>query len=285
MRNIFLFIRRFFNLILFFVLQGMAISILVTYNKTHQAVFAESANEVTGVVSEKYNAVEGYFHLKKTNESLVAENARLHNLLRTSFQNPDTAGIVKVDSLLKDTIGLMRKYRYLEAKVVNNSVTGENNYITIHRGANQGVKENMAVVGPDGIVGKIVVVSGNFSRAMSLLNRKSKVSAMLKHGFYTGDLEWDGADPGILVLRKIPKSAKVKIGDTVLTSNVSSRLSFPPGLMVGTVAAVNADAGSNFFNLKVKAATNFFSLQYVYLTENLQWEEQQQLEALTPKDE
>lgn len=55
--------------------------------------------------------------------------------------------------------------------------------------------------------------------------------------------------------------------------------------MVGTVAAVNADAGSNFFNLKVKAATNFFSLQYVYLTENLQWEEQQQLEALTPKDE
>ena len=65
MRNIFLFIRRFFNLILFLVLQGTAIYILSTYNKTHQAVFAGVANEVTGTISEKYNSVEYYFQLKK----------------------------------------------------------------------------------------------------------------------------------------------------------------------------------------------------------------------------
>ena len=257
---------------------------LVTYNKTHQAVFAENANEVTGLVSEKYNNIEYYFRLKQTNESLAAENARLHNMLAASYENPDTGTVIKIDSLLKDTLGLIRKYSFLEAKVVNNSVNEENNYITIHRGALQGVKENMAVVGPDGIVGKVVVVTNNFSRAMSLLNRKSKVSAMLKKGFYTGDLEWDGTDPGYLSLRKIPKSAKVQKGDTVITSNISARLSFPPGLMVGTVAAVNADAGSNFYNLTIKTSTNFYSLQYVYLTENLLLEEQQQVEAKTPKD-
>jgi len=119
---------------------------------------------------------------------------------------------------------------------------------------------------------------------MSLLNRKSKVSAMLKNGFYTGDLEWDGADPAYLKLSNISKSAKVQKGDTVVTSNISDQLSFPPGLMVGTIVEVLPDKASSFLSLRVKSATNFSTLQYAYLTENLLWEEQKQLEAKTPKD-
>lgn len=284
MRNIFLFIRRFFHLILFIVLQGTAIYILSTYNKTHQAVFATAANEVTGSVSKKYNDVEYYFHLKETNDSLAKENARLHNMQASSFQGPDTGNIIKVDSLMKDTMGI-RRFRFMEAKVVNSSVTQENNYITVHRGSMQGVNTNMAAIGPDGIVGKVILVSDNYSRIMSLLNRKSKVNAMLKKGFYTGDLEWDGADPSYLKLSNISKSAKVQKGDTVLTSNVSNQLSFPPGLMVGIVAEVIPNTESGFLVLKVRSSTNFYSLQYVYLTENLQWDEQKQLEAKTPKDQ
>jgi rod shape-determining protein MreC len=282
-RNIFLFIRRFFNLLLFFALQGTAIYILATYNKTHQAVLGSVANEVTGSVSKKYNDVEYYFHLKKTNDSLVKENTRLHNMQPSSFESADTLNIAKVDTLLKDTMGA-RKFLYMEAKVVNSSVTAENNYITLHRGAKQGVKTDMAVIGPDGIVGKVILVSDNYSREMSLLNRKSKVNAMLKKGFYTGDLEWDGADPSYLKLSNISKSAQVKKGDTVLTSNVSQELSFPPGLMVGTVAEILPNPGSSFLSLKIRSATNFYSLQYVYLTENLQLQEQKELEAKTPKD-
>lgn len=283
MRNIFLFIRRFFNLILFFVLQGTAIYILTTYNKTHQAVLGSVANEVTGSISKKYNDVEYYFHLKATNDSLVKENARLHNMQPSSFERADTTNIIKVDSTLKDTMGT-RKFLFLEAKVVNNSVTQENNYITLHRGSAQGVKKNMAVIGPDGIVGKVIEVSNNFSLVMSLLNHKSKVNAMLKKGFYTGDLEWNGADPSYLLLSNISKSAVVQKGDTVLTSNVSQELSFPPGLMVGTVADIIPSPESGFLTLKIKSATNFYSLQYVYLTENIQLAEQKELEAKTPKD-
>ncbi|MBG9376193.1 rod shape-determining protein MreC [Panacibacter sp. DH6] len=283
MRNIFLFIRRFFNLILFLVLQGAGVYILTNYNKTHQAVLGAVANEVTGSVSKKYNDVEYYFHLKATNDSLVKENARLHNLQASSFESADTTNVVKIDSLLKDTMGA-RKFLFMEAKVVNSSVTQENNYITIHRGAKQGIQPDMAVIGPDGIVGKVIMVSDNYSRIMSLLNRKSKVNAMLKNGFYTGDLEWNGADPSYLMLNNISKSAKAQKGDTVLTSNVSQSLSFPPGLMVGTVAEVIADKGSSFLKLRVKAATNFYSLQYVYVTSNLQLQEQKTLEAKTPKD-
>jgi len=246
-------------------------------------VLGAVANEVTGSISTKYNNIEYYFHLRKTNDSLVKENARLHNMQPSSFESPDTANIIKVDSLLKDTMGV-RKFRFMEAKVVNSSVTQENNYITLHRGAKQGVKTDMAVIGPDGIVGKVILVSDNYSRVMSLLNRKSKVNAMLKRGFYTGDLEWDGKDPSYLILSSISKSAQVKIGDTVLTSNVSNQLSFPPGLMIGVVVEIIPSPESGFLSMKIKSATNFYSLQYVYLTENLQLEEQKELEAKTPKD-
>ncbi len=283
MRNIFLFIQRFFNLLLFLALEGLAIYTLSKYNKTHQAFFASVSNEVTGSISEKYNKIEYYFRLKKTNEQLAAENADLRKMLPSGFESPDTAKATIMDSLAKDTLGV-RKYNFLVAKVVNNSVSQENNYITLHRGAKQGVKVDMGVIGPDGIVGKVILVSDNYSRVMSALNRKSRVSAMLQRGLYTGDLEWDGKDPGYLTLNKIPKSAKVQKGDTVLTSNVSERLSFPPGIMVGTVAEISTDPSSNFLTLKIKSATNFYTLQYVYLTDNLLWEEQKALEAKTPKD-
>lgn len=283
MRNIFLFIRRFSNLILFLILQGIGIYILYSYNKTQQAVIGGIANEVTGSISQRYNNIEYYFRLKQTNEQLAKQNAQLLNTLRSSFGGADTSTTIKIDSLLKDTLGI-RQFRYLEAKVVNNSVSQENNYITLHRGALQGVTTNMAVIGPDGIVGKVIDTSANYCLVMSLLNRKSVVSAMTKRDFYTGDLKWNGGDPQYLTLTGISKSAQVKKGDTIVTSNISQALSFPPGLMIGTVAEVSADKASNFYTLKIKAATNFSTLQYVYLTENLLLDEEKKLESKTPKD-
>jgi rod shape-determining protein MreC len=268
---------------LFLALEGAAIYTLYNYNKTHHTFFGSIANEVTGSISKKYNDVQYYFQLKKTNEQLAEENKNLRKMLGSSFDEADTAKIKYIDSLAKDTLGI-RKFDFLTAKVVNNSVSQEDNYITLHRGIKQGVKVDMGVIGPDGVVGKVILASDNYCRVMSLLNRKSKVSAMLKKGLYTGEIEWDGKDPNYLMLHGIPKSAKVQKGDTVLTSNISERLSFPAGLMVGSVAEIIPDASSNFYNLKIKSATNFFTLQYVYLTDNLQLTEQKELESKTPKD-
>jgi rod shape-determining protein MreC len=54
--------------------------------------------------------------------------------------------------------------------------------------------------------------------------------------------------------------------------------------MVGRVEEIIADPSSNFLTLKVRSATNFYTLQYVYLSDNLEAAEQQQLESKTPKD-
>lgn len=132
----------------------------------------------------------------------------------------------------------------------------------------------MGVVGPMGIVGKVVSVSENYSMVMSLLNRNSKVSAMLKRGKeqYAENVEWDGKDANYLIMKKVSKAVDVKKGDTVVTSNYSP--SFPSLLMIGTVAEIKTDAIGNSYTLKIKSATNFHTLQHVNLIANHYYEEQ-----------
>jgi rod shape-determining protein MreC len=82
-------------------------------------------------------------------------------------------------------------------------------------------------------------------------------------------------------MKNIPKSVKVNIGDTVVTSQTSSL--FPANLMVGTIADIVPDPSSNFYTLKVRTATNFSTLEYVYVIDNLQYDEQKRLEDSTRK--
>jgi rod shape-determining protein MreC len=255
----------------------VCIAILVKYNRTHEAVFSNLSMETTGWIDKQYSGVENYFHLKAENRKLVDENNTLRNMLTTNFSGPDTSKTFFIDSLMKDTTGRIRKFTWLPAKVINNSISSQTNYITLERGSDQGVKKGMSVVAPgNSIVGIVVGVSNNYSIVMSLLHRNSKVSSMLKKDNNAGSLEWDGKDPQVLTLKNIPKSAKVVKGDTVLTSTYSSN--YPFGLMVGTVSGIGADPSSNFFTLKLKPATNFSAIQYVYLVDNLLYTEQKQLE-------
>lgn len=280
MRNIFLFIRRYLNFLFFLVLQIIALSMLFRYNKFHEAAFMGIAKEMTGGIYEKANSVEYYFHLKTTNDSLVKENERLRNMLTTNFEAADTAQKVITDTIPIDTLGTLRKFLSREARVANNTTSTQNNYITIHRGENQGVKKDMGVISSSGVVGTVVNTSANYSTVMSLLHRQSRMRASLKKSGETGTVQWDGNTPLYLTLIDIPKSAKITKGDSIITS-YSDR--FPKGLLVGTVYSIIDDKSSNFYTLRLTPATNFFSLQYVYVIENLQREEQKQLEEATRK--
>lgn len=280
MRNLFLFIRRYLNFLFFLVLQIVALSMLFRYNQFHHATFMGVANEVTGGIYDKANNVEYYFHLKKTNDSLAVENARLRNLLASNFESPDTGARAVTDTIPYDTLGHFRKYFWREARVSNNSTSTQNNYITIHRGENQGVKRDMGVISSSGLVGTVVNTSANYATVMSLLHRQSRLRASLKKSGETGTVQWDGNSPLYLTLIDIPRSAKIAKGDSIVTS-YSDR--FPPGLLVGTVYDIIEDKASNFYTLRLKPGTNFFNLQYVYVIENLQRDEQKQLEEATRK--
>ncbi len=257
------------------------IILLSNSSKTHQVFFTAASNEITGKFDKQYNNWRYYFSLKETNEQLVAENARLRNLLPSNFQVIDTSKKTILDSSLRDSLGKIRKYTVFPAKVIGNTISLQANFLTLERGSLQGVKKGMAVISTSGIVGVVVAVSENNSRVMSLLHRNSRVSAMLKKDNISGSIEWDGADPNYLILKNIPKSAKVEKGDSVLTSTYSAN--FPSHLLIGTINNVVADPSSNFYTLKVKTATNFFSLQFVYLVENLRYTEQVAIEVTPEK--
>ncbi|MBL7734894.1 MAG: rod shape-determining protein MreC [Chitinophagaceae bacterium] len=284
MRNIFLFIRRYFNFLFFLVLQIIALSFLFRYNKFHEAAFMGVANEITGRIGNQYSNVEYYFHLKKTNEALASQNESLLNALKDNIQGPDTASIFVRDTLSFDSLRRdARKYIWREARVVNKSVSLQNNYLTIHRGEKQGVTKDMGVTSPNGIVGIVVNTSENFAVVMTILNRRSSISAKLKKTGEITKIQWDGDSPEFVTMTNLPVSVPVAKGDSVITSGYS--LAFPPGILIGTIDEVINDQSSNFYTLKVKTATDFYNVEYVYVVDNMQREEQKKLEEATQRNQ
>lgn len=282
MRNVFLFIQRYFVFLVFLLLQGVALWMLAKYNRFHKTAFSGIASEVTGSINKRVDVVDDYFHLSEENRRLHRMNDSLLNGLRSNFSTTDTAARLVTDSTRYDTITPVRRYFYRDAKVVYNSVNRESNYLQLNRGAAQGVRDNMVVINSAGeAVGVVVNTSANFSQVMSLLHVKSRVTAALKKTGDYGTLEWDAADPRFVTLKGIPRNVDVKRGDTVVTSVYS--YNFPPGFAVGRVEAVQTETASGFYILKVRTAVNFNSVQHVFVVENLQRAEQLQLEQETEK--
>jgi rod shape-determining protein MreC len=279
-RNVFLFIRKYSNFLFFLVLQVLALSFLFRYNNYHQAIFMNAAEEITGSLDQRYSTVEYYFKLKKINEQLTAENLRLHQTFRENYEVAGEGGKLVADTVMMDSLRRIQKYFWMGARVVGSTVSTQTNFITLHRGSDQGVHPNMGVVSPEGIVGTVVNVSENFSSVMTLLHRQYKVVVKLKNGGDRGTVEWEG-NPTFVTLRDIPKSAKVQTGDSVVTSPTSSL--FPGGIMVGTVLDITDDKSSNFYTLKLKPSTNFFNIEFVYVIANTQYYDQKRLEDSTHK--
>jgi rod shape-determining protein MreC len=283
-RNIFLFIRRYFNFLFFVITQVLAIMFIVRYNKFHESVFRETTSEITGRINKRYASVDQYFSLKATNEALAKENAELRRQLISNYESPDSSSTLKTDSLKKDSSLLTRRFEYLDAKVVGNSVYSQTNFIMIHRGRNQGVNEGMAVIGPQGVVGKVISVSANFADVMSMLHKYQKISAMLKkdstgkRGGEIGSVRWDGEDPQYVIMERVPKSATVAKGDTVYTSNLEDfDGTFPPGIPIGVIYEIKEDKERTSYTLKLKTTTNFYNLSYVTVIKDLQKEERKAL--------
>ena len=269
MRNIFLFIRRYFNLILFLFLQVISIYLIVHYSRYHNAMFSNVTGQLTGKVNEQFSRVEYYFQLKRTNDSLVKANAKLYNKLKADFSLPDTAVNMLVDSLKIDSLEAHRRYVYYPAKVVYNSVSAQNNFIVLSRGSNQNIRTGMGVIDPNtGVVGVVTDVSADYSVVMSLLHKDSRLNGKLFKTGETGTINWDGKTPNMLSLKDIPKGAKVAKGDTIISSGFST--SIPKGMMVGIVEEAVPDKSSSNYLIRFRSAANFYNLEYVYVIENRQ---------------
>ncbi|MFN9710039.1 MAG: rod shape-determining protein MreC, partial [Bacteroidota bacterium] len=171
MRNLFAFIRRYAILLLFLFLEIISLSLLVQYNRFHQSVYMDIAGEWTGKAEEKVQNLRIYFTLKEENEALKRRVNELQSQLKENYQVPDTsAATISSDTIKTDTIYEYRKYLYREATVVNNSIHLPNNFITLHRGRLQNIRPGMVVIGPQGVIGLVLVVSNNFGTVVCMLH-------------------------------------------------------------------------------------------------------------------
>lgn len=253
-----------------------------------------SSNSVVGYMYKKQNDVVYYFQLKQMNDSLLNENARLRNAMaqvsnidkfrdstvRIAITVRDTT---KRDSLnTQGTLKTIRyaQYNYIPARVINNSVSNDKiNFITINRGADDGVRKDMAVVTGNGIVGRVANVSDHYARVVSVLSDR-KVSSKLTDGTSNLITIWNPGSPEYVVTERVPIYIKVKRGDSVFTTGYSF---FPENVLIGIVAKVDTMKASSSKNLKVRLSTNFRSLQYVYVVDDKMAAEKKQVEAESNK--
>jgi rod shape-determining protein MreC len=272
MQNLIYLFIRYGGLILFLVLEGLCFYLVVQYNQKQKEIYVSSANTWVGTVYQRYDKFARYWNLSAVNDSLAKENA----LLRAQFRNAQFEATVRKDTITLQKDSFVQQYVYQQASVINNSINLANNFITIDRGSNSGIRYGMGVIGSTGVVGVVRSVSPNFAMVMSILHKQTRISASVASTSYFGSMVWKGSDPRYLNLDAIPKHAIVHVGDTVQTSGYSNI--FPKGLPIGLIETINESTGSGFLDINVKLFNDMSNIKYVYVIENLFDAEQKTLD-------
>lgn len=267
MQNLLLFIIRFYIFFLFLFFELISIVLLISASPFHRTGFINSANAFSGFFYSGVSGAKSYLGLKEVNDSLMAENAKLRNVV---FPTASFKG----DTLDFSDSSYFERYLYLPARVINNSINNRNNFLMLNKGRLDGLIPEMGVITDKGVVGIVMDVSDHYASVLSILNSNARISAMLNKTNYSGTVKWDGKDPQYVSMDDINKHVKIKQGDTVSTSGFSSV--FPRGIPIGVIKEFTIDG--NFYHLKIQLAQDIGNLLHVYSVKNIYKEERDSLQ-------
>lgn len=257
MRRLFLIVRQFreYFLLAFFIIVSVA---LMAENDNRQIHRIRALTiGVLGRIQESVSFLPNFFQLQKENETLRRTNVNLAdevNQLREA----------KLENIrLRRLLGLKEESRYalIPGKVIGKTLHLLRNTITLNVGDLEGVAPGMPIITDMGLVGKILATSGEYAIAQIILNRDFRASARVQRSRVDGILAWEGGRYSLL--KNIPKTLDVKIGDMVETSEYSN--TFPPHIRVGVVASVTEQPGSLFKTIEVETAVDFAALEEVFV--------------------
>ena len=265
MKNLIDFFTRYNYWFLFLLLEVISFVLLFQFNSYQGSVWFTSANIVSGKVYEISSKVESFFELSQVNEQLTQRNIYLEQQVK-GLQEKLTSATQDSSYLRNNQYQYLAGYKLIPAKVVSNSVDKYNNLITIDKGAADGVKKDMGVACGNGVVGIIFMTSEHYSIVIPVLNSQSNISCTIKGRGYFGYLHWKGGDASMAYVDDVPRHARFKLYDTIVTSGYSSV--FPPGMLVGKVRHVYNSPDGVSYRLKIKLATDFGSLRDVCVIDN-----------------
>jgi len=209
-----------------------------------------------------------YFPFVQSRRVLAKQNEELHqenDVLRQEVRALSETG--RENIRLRELLNLKEHtaFHTVTARVIGRDSSNWWKSIQIDRGSNDGVRENLAVLNADGLIGKIVSVTHGEARVLLLSDPNCKVSALLQ----------DTREPGVAsgsdaafsfsphcVMTYVNRDAKVKTGENVITSGLGGV--FPKGIVIGTVTGVQLNKQTGMYqDVEIKPAVDFRRLEEV----------------------
>lgn len=265
MRNLIEFLAKHHHWFVFILLEAISFTLLFRYNSYQNSVWFSSANVVTGKVYEWSSQLEKFFSLVTVNQHLTQRNLALEQ--KVVELSEKLTAVTKDSAYVKaDVTQQLSQFKQIPAKVVSNSLKDVNNLMTIDKGSADGVRKDMGVVSGTGVVGIVYLVSSHYAVVIPLLNAKSNVSCKIENRDYFGFLNWQGGSTDQAFLDDIPRHARFKLHENIVTSGYSSV--FPPGILVGKILHVYNSPDGVSYRLCVKLATDFATLRDVSVIDN-----------------
>ena len=274
MHNLTEFLAKYKHWFLFVALEVLSMVLLFRFNDYQGSVWFTSANYVTGVAYEATSKVTSYLSMGALNEKLTKRNVELEQQVRELSS--------KLYDKTKDSIYLQKgqyhflsKCRLIQAKVVSNSLDRPDNFITINKGTWDGVRKDMGVACGNGVVGIVYMAGIHYAVVIPVLNSKSNISCSIQGRNYFGYLHWNGGASNMAYLDDVPRHAKFKLGDRIVTSGYSSV--FPAGVLVGKIKHVYNSEDGLSYRLAVQLSTDFGNLRDVCVIDDASIREQRQV--------
>lgn len=211
-------------------------------------------------ISETINITEriwlNYFGLINTRNENVRIKKELDSLKRENYLYQETlAANQRLQRLLqfKDT----SEQSVIAAQVIGRDPTGWFQSVIIDKGKNSGMKLNMPVVNAEGVVGKLISISHNYSKVLLIIDQNSSVDCIIQRSRDSGIMK--GLSSKVCKLDYFLRSSDVQVGDMVVTSGLGGI--FPKGIPVGEVIDVKDPPGELFKDVRIRPSVDFSKLE------------------------
>ena len=278
------FLRRIHVVLLFIIIEAIALNYYAHSSFYTQAKILSRANSVVGGLQRSVFSVKHFFTLRSENEMLSARVAELEHSLaayreREANMATDTLSMAQIDSAFVEQL---TQYSYTPARIISNTINRNRNYITLNRGRQHGITQDMAVISPDGsMVGYIVGCSDRYSVAISILNDKFTTSGKIVGDDHFGSITWNGRSPHKVQMSELTKYAEFEVGAPVVSSGLSHI--FPEGVKIGVVESFSENDNQTSFDVVVRLAADMTKVSNVLVISNNGYIEATELEEAARK--